>query len=118
MKLTRKQLRVLIILSIGQVVFAGGALHFFNHWAFPSKPIPVPCCTGTFYSPSNVDAWWFVIQTITTTGYGSLPVWTNRLKILSSILMIGSILMWTVFLGLVINIIHDYLKGDGRTKSR
>lgn len=50
-----------------------------------------------------LEASWFVVQTITTTGYGSLDLhfWTPSLKSLSIGLMISGTTMWTLFLSLM-----------------
>jgi len=69
-------------------------------WAFF---LIVPNLTGeAAYSPSFTDAVWFTLQTITTTGFGSLPsrVWdeTPALKWLSNALMVTAVPAWTIAL--------------------
>lgn len=66
------------------------------------------------YEPCLQDATWFSIQTITTTGYGSLPVWTTDLKIYSSFLMVFSTVTWILLLGLIVNVFHDFLKNGNQ----
>jgi ion channel len=48
------------------------------------------------------DGVWFSLQTLTTTGYGSLPnqeVWSWDLKFYSSILMIIAAIFWATVVG-------------------
>jgi hypothetical protein len=63
------------------------------------------------YSPNITDAVWFTVQTITTTGYGSLPseVWNPKLKWASVILMICATALWTFLLGFVVNLAYERL---------
>lgn len=58
------------------------------------------------YSPNRTDAVWFTVQTMTTTGYGSLPmeVWNPKLKWASVVLMLCAGALWTFLLGLVANL--------------
>lgn len=51
---------------------------------------------------NKIDAWWFVVQTITTTGYGSLPqaLWSDDLKLLSIKLMLGGATIWSLLISL------------------
>ncbi|MBI2788084.1 MAG: hypothetical protein HYX59_05320 [Elusimicrobia bacterium] len=46
---------------------------------------------------------------MTTTGYGSLPVWIDCLKIVSIALMILAVPVWTMLLGLAINLVDRAL---------
>lgn len=73
------------------------------------SPDGVGCINGPVYVPKLLDATWFAIQTVTTTGYGSLPVWTDCLKIVSIALMILAVPVWTMLLGLAINLVDRAL---------
>ncbi len=68
------------------------------------------------YSPNVTDAVWFTIQTMTTTGYGSLPgeVWNPKLKWASVVLMVCAAALWTFLLGLVVNLASMKLMGGAR----
>lgn len=59
------------------------------------------------YSPNETDAVWFTVQTMTTTGYGSLPmeVWTPKLKWASVVLMLCGGILWTFFIGFLVNLV-------------
>ncbi len=48
-----------------------------------------------------MNATWLVVQTITTTGYGSFPndFWTSGLKALSICLMLVGVTYWTLLIG-------------------
>jgi hypothetical protein len=60
------------------------------------------------YQPTFTDAVWFTVQTVTTTGYGSLPqtFWDNSpiLKWISIILMILAVPLWTALGTLLLNL--------------
>src|ERR1035437_14952 len=66
------------------------------------------CATHTSFNVL-LDGVWFTSQTITTTGYG-LTVWNRRLKGISLILMIVAIPIWTLLLGLAVNLTDEKLK--------
>ena len=63
------------------------------------------------YSSSTaitIDAVWFAVQTMTTTGYGSLPegTWDSyKLKCLSILLMCSIVPIWTMFLSIIANVL-------------
>lgn len=59
-----------------------------------------------------LEAIWFTVQTITTTGYGSIPWerWGARLQALSILLMVVAIPLWTLLLGLAVNFVDQKLK--------
>lgn len=57
---------------------------------------------------NKIDAWWFVVQTITTTGYGSINNWSDDLKLLSIKLMLGGATIWS----LLISLFFKYLWSD------
>lgn len=59
-----------------------------------------------------LEAVWFTIQTITTTGYGSIPWerWGARLQALSIYLMVVAIPLWTILLGLAVSFVDQKLK--------
>lgn len=58
------------------------------------------------YSPNITDAVWFTVQSMTTTGYGALPleVWNPKLKWTSVVLMLCGATLWTFLLGLVVSL--------------
>lgn len=64
------------------------------------------------YTPTHTDTIWFAIQTVTTTGYGSLPqgVWdhSDGLKWLSMALMLFGVPAWIVVVGIVANLISAH----------
>ena len=62
--------------------------------------------SGGASAPRFVDACWFSVQTITTTGFGSFPAWTDRLKWASIALMLFAAPMWGVMIGLFANMIQ------------
>ena len=53
-----------------------------------------------------LDGLWFVVQTVTTTGYGSLPeaAWTIPLKVASIVLMVAAAPLWSFILAELIEI--------------
>lgn len=58
-----------------------------------------------------IESAWFTIQTITTTGYGSIPwPWGAKLQLISTVTMIGAIPIWTLLLGLAVNLVDQRLK--------
>lgn len=59
---------------------------------------------------NKIDTWWFIVQTITTTGYGSLPqsLWSDELKVFSIKLMISGAIVWS----LLISAFFKYLWPD------
>jgi hypothetical protein len=72
----------------------------------PSTEILLANGKTEVYSPNITDAVWFTVQTMTTTGYGSLPleVWNPKLKWASVVLMLCAAALWTFLLGLVVNL--------------
>lgn len=57
---------------------------------------------------NKIDAWWFFVQIITTTGYGSIDHWNVDLKLLSIKLMLGGATIWS----LLISLFFKYLWSD------
>lgn len=64
-----------------------------------------------------LEALWFTIQTITTTGYGSIPWerWGARLQALSIYLMVVAIPLWTILIGLAVSFVDQKLKKKNET---
>lgn len=65
----------------------------------------------------KVDAFWFVLQTVTTTGYGSFPeaVWNDGLKRLSIWVMLFGIPPFIALLGAIFEItliVFEALRGN------
>jgi len=75
-----------------------------------------PWATGQSITTWRVilEALWFTVQTITTTGYGSIPWerWGARLQALSILLMVVAVPLWTVLLGLAVNFVDQRLKKE------
>lgn len=109
-KLNRDQRSMIAVIVTCLLIFGVVGGYGFVAWAFGPQPASVPCCGDVTYAPGKVDALWFVVQTLTTTGYGSLPVWTPSLKLISIALMCGGATLWTVLLGLLINITDAALR--------
>lgn len=69
-------------------------------------PFPKNLPDSLIYTPNLTDAVWFAVQTVTTTGYGSLPdrVWDNspKLKWASVGLMLTGGIAWAFMLGVAI----------------
>lgn len=58
-----------------------------------------------------LEAIWFTAQTITTTGYGSIPwPWPAKIQAISIGLMVVAVPLWTFLLGLLVNIVDQKLK--------
>lgn len=91
-----------LLALVGSVVFGIGGYLQIVHGGFSD-------------SKHLVDAIWFSVQTVTTTGYGSFPdsVWTPKLKLLSVSLMLVGPTVWTFLLGLIVNMAHRQLLKDG-----
>lgn len=106
-----KKQKVAFVLLLGFLAaFSVVGFLAFGHWAFESPNDPPP--RGVLYTPNRIDAAWFTIQTLTTTGYGSLEFWPRRLKVLSSGLMVAGVLVWTILLGLAVNQIDRELQAN------
>ena len=69
---------------------------------------------GSIGSKELIDAIWFSVQTVTTTGYGSFPdsVWTPKLKLLSVCIMLVGPTVWTFLLGFIVNMAHHQFMKD------
>lgn len=92
----------LVVALVGSVVFGIGGYLLIVH-------------DGSYDRNGLVDAIWFSVQTVTTTGYGSFPesVWTPKLKLLSVCLMLVGPTVWTFLLGLIVNMAHRQFLSDG-----
>lgn len=76
--------------------------------AVPTTEISLASGASGTYAPNITDAVWFTVQTMTTTGYGSLPpeVWNPKLKWASVVLMLTATVLWTSLLGFLVNLAH------------
>lgn len=83
--------------------YCGTILYFLS---VPPTKILLANGKTELYSPNHTDAVWFTVQTMTTTGYGSLPmeVWNPKLKWASVVLMLCAGALWTFLLGLLVNL--------------
>ena len=56
-------------------------------------------------------AWFFAIQTFTTTGYGSGFTFNDDLMTLSCVVMIIGSITWAIIVGLIVNWIWEHIRG-------
>jgi hypothetical protein len=108
----RDATRVVQILAEALLLSALSGITLF-YLSVPPTEILLGNGKTELYSPNITDAVWFTIQTMTTTGYGSLPieVWNPKLKWASVLLMLCAAALWTFLLGLVVNLASIKLWG-------
>ena len=87
--------------ALGAIAVASVVLYPWALRGLPSEAVK--------YTPTTTDAIWFTLQTITTTGYGSLPpgVWesSDKLKWLSIFLMLSAVPLWTASVTVLFDLI-------------